>query len=83
MPTIKLTSKRQATLPKDVCEHLHLREGDEIELEPRVLDGETVWVLRPKTVDWSWIGSVEVPANVSHDIEDVRASIAKGRRRGE
>ena len=38
-------------MPREVCEQLHLQEGDEIELEPRVIDGETVWILRPKTVD--------------------------------
>jgi AbrB family looped-hinge helix DNA binding protein len=83
MATIKLTSKRQATLPKEVCDQLGVGEGDQIELEPRVIGGETVWVLRPKSVDWSWIGSVKVPANASHDIDDIRASVAKGRRRDE
>ena len=81
MPTIKLTSKRQATLPREVCEQLHVREGDELELECRVIDGETVWVLKPKGIDWSWVGSVKVPANSSHDMADVRRSIARRRRR--
>jgi bifunctional DNA-binding transcriptional regulator/antitoxin component of YhaV-PrlF toxin-antitoxin module len=80
MPTIKLTSKRQATLPKEVCDQLGVNEGDQIALEPRVIGGETVWILRPRSVDWSWIGSVKVPANASHDMDDVRASVAKGRR---
>ena len=80
VPTIKLTSKRQATLPRSLCEQLHIREGDEIALEPRIIDGETVWVLRPKALDWSWVGSVKAPANASHDMDEVRASIAKGRR---
>ena len=82
MPTIRLTSKRQATLPKDVCDQLHVQEGDQLELVPRVIDGETVWVLRPKAIDWSWVGSVKVPANASHDMADVRRSIARRRRRG-
>ena len=79
MPSITLTSKRQATLPKELCEQLHITGGDEINLEPRVIDGETVWILRPKTVDWSWVGSVKVPPNASHEMDDVRASIARKR----
>lgn len=78
---ITLTSKRQATFPKAVCEELHLAPGDEIQLERRLLSGETVWVLRPNSVDWSWIGSVKTPPAVSHDIADIRASIARGRRK--
>jgi len=40
--TIKLTSKRQATFPVEVCRQLDLRAGDEIELIPRVQDGDQV-----------------------------------------
>lgn len=81
MPTITLTAKRQATLPKEVCEELHVEPGDRLIVERQVIDGESVWVLRPGKVDWSWMGSVPVPKGASHDMNDIRESIARGRRR--
>jgi hypothetical protein len=81
MAAIKLTAKRQATLPRDLCEELDVHPGDEIALERRVLGGETMWVMRPRKVDWSWIGAVSVPTNATYDITAIRASIARGRKR--
>ncbi len=81
MAVITLTAKRQATLPKEVCEELHIQPGDRLIVERQVIGGESVWILRPGTVDWSWIGSVSVPAKSSHDMDDIRASIARGRRK--
>lgn len=81
MPTITLTAKRQATLPKEVCDELHVAPGDRLIIERRVIEGESVWILRPGTVDWSWLGSVPVAEGVSHEMDDVRASIARGRAR--
>lgn len=83
MPTLKLTSKRQATLPKELCDEMAVRPGSRIAVERRVIDGETVWVLRPDTFDWSWIGSVSVPADTPHDMDAVRASVEAARRRGQ
>ena len=80
MAAFKLTAKRQATLPRDLCEELGVRPGDEIALERRVLGGETLWIMRPRKVDWSWIGAAAVPANAAHDMTAIRASIARGRR---
>jgi bifunctional DNA-binding transcriptional regulator/antitoxin component of YhaV-PrlF toxin-antitoxin module len=81
MATIRLTSKRQATFPKQLCDELKIEPGDELAVNTRVIDGETVWVLRPRSVDWSWVGALSVPTNVSHEMEDVRASIAQRRKR--
>jgi bifunctional DNA-binding transcriptional regulator/antitoxin component of YhaV-PrlF toxin-antitoxin module len=81
MAAIKLTAKRQATLPRDLCEELDVHPGDEIALERRVLGGETLWIMRPRKVDWSWIGAASVPANATHDMTAIRASIARGRKR--
>ena len=78
MPTLRMTSKRQATFPRSVCEALGVGPGDELALEARVLDGETVWILRPKRVDWSWIGSVRVRRDVTDDVAAVRRSAARG-----
>ena len=44
--TIKLTSKRQATFPVELCDDLGVQAGDEIELQPRIEKGEHLWVLR-------------------------------------
>jgi len=81
MAAIKLTAKRQATLPRSLCEELDVHPGDQIDLERRVLDGETLWIMKPRKVDWSWIGAATVPANVTHDMAAIRASIARGRKR--
>ncbi len=60
MATIKLTSKRQATFPRAVCEEMNLRPGDRIELTPAEVDGQQVWVLRPKEpLEMPWIGCLE------------------------
>lgn len=47
MPTIKITAKRQATFPSEVCDALGVRPGDRIALEEQTRKGERVWVLRP------------------------------------
>ena len=78
---ITMTAKRQATFPRAVCDELHLQPGDQVLLERRQLDGETVWVLRPKIIDWSWVGSVATRPGVSHELGAIRASIARGRGR--
>lgn len=46
---IKLTSKRQATLPREVCEALGVEAGARLELSPGEVPGE--WRLRPLRVD--------------------------------
>ncbi len=81
--TLKLTSKRQATLPKELCAELGVGPGDRLEATRLILDGEPVWVLRPQNVDWEVLGSLARYARGrSHDMEDVRASIAAGRQAG-
>jgi bifunctional DNA-binding transcriptional regulator/antitoxin component of YhaV-PrlF toxin-antitoxin module len=42
MATLRLTSTRQATFPKETCESLGLKPGDVIELEPRNEGGTKV-----------------------------------------
>ena len=43
MAKITLTAKRQATLPKALCEELGVGPGDKLELERRSVRGEVVW----------------------------------------
>ena len=47
MTTIKMTAKRQATFPSDVCDALGVKPGDLIGLEEQTQQGERVWVLKP------------------------------------
>lgn len=82
MTAIRLTAKRQATLPKTLCDDLNLRPGDMIVLETREIDGEKVWLLKPQsdTVP-DWFGRFrKYAAGKPTDMESVRTSIVKGRR---
>ena len=81
--TLKLTSKRQVTFPAAVCEGLGLEAGDELELIPRLENGETVWVLRKRqTPARPWFGCLKDYAvnATDHSMEAVRESICNGRR---
>jgi AbrB family looped-hinge helix DNA binding protein len=79
MKRITITSKRQATLPAELCEDLGVGPGDKIDLERRNVQGETVWILRAKKPDWSWLGAAEKYAKGrSKDWEEIERSIAKG-----
>lgn len=83
MTTLTLTSKRQATFPKETCESLGLKPGDAIELEARDEGGAKVWVLRPRPVsERSWVGCLGSRAKpvADHSLAAVRGSIAAGRK---
>ena len=78
MGSMTLTSKRQATLPRELCEELGVHPGDRLDVDRAVVDGKPVWVLRPHHVDWSWIGSAPVPVGIPHDMDAIRSSIGQG-----
>ena len=79
MASLKVTTKRQATLPRALCDELGVRPGDRIEAERRVVNGETVWVLRGARPDWSWFGAAsKYGRRKSHRWEDIRRSINRG-----
>jgi len=85
MTTLTLTSKRQATFPKETCDSLGLKPGDVIELEPRNEGGTKVWVLRPQAARTrEWIGCLGSRARMvtDHSLAAIRASIATGRKGG-
>ena len=85
MTTLTLTSKRQATFPKETCEALGLKPGDVIELEPRDEGGTKLWVLRPRPVrSREWLGCLGPSARkvTSHSLSAIRKSIATGRKDG-
>ena len=78
MRTIKVTSKRQATLPVEVCEELGIGPGDKLQLEPRTEDGERIWILRAPGRNWSWFGAARRYAEgKSHRWDGIEKSIGK------
>ena len=57
MPSIKLTSKRQATFPVEVCRQLGVSPGDTLELSAIRHRAETVWILKAAKLQRpSWLG---------------------------
>ena len=80
---MKLTSKRQATLPVGLCKELGVKAGDDIILEKQEIKGDMLWVLRTRKPDTpGWFGRLRQYArNKRHDMETIRAAI--GARLGE
>lgn len=78
MKKLTVTTKRQATLPVEVCEEMGIRPGDKIALERRTVAGETVWILRAAGRDWSWFGGARRWAKGrSHRWEAIEESIGQ------
>lgn len=60
MSVIKLTSKRQATFPAEVCRKMGVGPGDSLILEPIERGAETLWLLKPaKGRRPSWFGRLK------------------------
>lgn len=79
MFTLKITSKRQATLPVVLCEEMGLSPGDTLQLERRTLDGVSVWLIRAPRPDWSWAGALKsYGKGKDHRWDRVEESIARG-----
>lgn len=77
MTTIKITSKRQATFPNELCDDMGIGPGDELVVEHKLIKGELVWVLKPIGSKLEWLGALKKYAkNKSHEMDDVRRSIA-------
>lgn len=83
MPQIKLTSKRQATFPQEACDELRIGPGDIIQMEPGIVDGQNVYILRPKAIKRPWLDILRAKAKpvTDYSMDAVRASIAEGRKR--
>ena len=80
--TIKLTSKRQATLPAELCKDLALEPGDEIELCPVLNKGKPQWIMQKRELPVRhWQGTLRKYADgvSNHSIDAIRESILKGR----
>lgn len=79
MPSAKLTSKGQITVPKEVREALRLQTGDRLAF--RIRDDGTVLV-EPETLDlMSLRGSVRTAVK-GVTVEGMDEAIRKSRRRG-
>ncbi len=60
MKTLTVSPKRQIAIPKDVCEILHIKEGDQLILEVR--EGELVLepsINIPRSEAWFWTDKVQ------------------------
>jgi len=84
MTLIRLTAKRQATLPKRLCEEMSLRPGDALVVDEKMIDGKRVWLLSPADrIETPWFGCLKrYGIGKRHDMQSVRGSIAKARRDG-
>ncbi len=84
---IRMTTKRQATFPKQLCEEMRLEPGNAIQVEPAMLDGRRVWVLSaaPEPPNMDWVGALRRFAGGSKalSMESVRAKIVEGMAHGD
>lgn len=72
MPTSTITSKRQTTVPKEVCDALDVGPGDKITWE---VNGGRVAVKTDRPAFWRWAGSVKGGP------DDPVQAVAEGRKR--
>ena len=60
MKTLTVSTKRQIAIPKDVCDILHIKEGDQLILEVR--EGKLVLEPSfniPRSQAWFWTNKVQ------------------------
>ena len=67
----RLTSKYQATIPKEIREHLHLESGDEILYE--LLPDNTVLVRKTSPLDLDYLQALNSTMNEWESEEDEQA----------
>lgn len=67
----RLTSKYQATIPKEIRKHLHLESGDEIIYE--LLPDNTVIVRKPSPLDVEYLHALNTTMNEWESDEDEQA----------
>jgi antitoxin MazE len=76
MKTLTVSPKRQIAIPKDVCETLHIKEGDQLILEVR--EGKLVLepsIHIPRSQAWFW--SEEVQKKITKTEKAFREGKAK------
>lgn len=60
MKTLTVSPKRQIAIPKDVCETLHIKEGDQLILgisEGKITLEPSIHI--PRSQAWFWSGDVQ------------------------
>ncbi len=67
----RLTSKYQATIPKEIRKHLHLESGDEILYE--LLPDDTVLVRKTSPLDLDYLGALNSTMNEWESDQDEQA----------
>jgi bifunctional DNA-binding transcriptional regulator/antitoxin component of YhaV-PrlF toxin-antitoxin module len=84
MMRIRLTAKRQATLPRQLCDELKVRAGDSLLVDARMVKGERVWLLKPAhEVETPWFARLgRYASGKRHDLPSIRRSVDKARRDG-
>lgn len=65
---VKITSKRQITLPTKLLDALGLGPGDQLELE----ESPNGFILRPRRIDWSRLGGLRDKILPGHPPFDIR-----------
>jgi antitoxin PrlF len=75
MPSSTITSKGQLTLPKDVREHLGVREGDRVEF--RMDRSGRVWV-EPATQDLMKLRGLFGPVDRARTQEELDEAVRRG-----
>ena len=77
--TIRLTSKRQATFPVQLCRELGIEAGDDLILERKKIGKDFAWILKPKkNIKSKWFASLRKYAkDKDNSMETIRASIGK------
>ncbi|OGV37118.1 MAG: hypothetical protein A2X48_04725 [Lentisphaerae bacterium GWF2_49_21] len=76
--TIKITSKRQATLPVALCNQLGIKPGDRLLLDSRQIEGKRMWIVSiPEKAKTKWFGSLrKYSKGKKHGMDSIRKSIA-------
>ena len=78
MQTIKITSKRQATLPERLCREMGVGPGDRLIVQRHFMNKTLFWSLRRSQNTYGWLGVFKKYAkHKSHDIQNIRASIGR------
>lgn len=65
---LKITSKRQVTFPARVLDAMGLKPGDRLELS----EGPDGYLLRPRRIDYSRLGTLANKIPKGHPLFDIR-----------
>jgi AbrB family looped-hinge helix DNA binding protein len=75
MPTAKITSKGQITIPKKVREELHLKSGDKISIET---EGNSARIIPNRTSILDRAGALQDFTKKKATLKEMNDAIAKG-----